>query len=452
VKNRFDLPAVGAASLVAFPAAVRSALRNGLAVQAIEWPAVPAVSVALVLPRGGAADPPHHPGRMGLVADLLDEGAGTRDTIELAEAFAAIGAHLDVDLGPDVTTFSLTTLTRHLPVALSLLSDVVLGPHLDAAGLARVRELRQSRLRQLARTPAAPADRGLLAAIFGTHPYGHGVLGTSKALENITLEDVRATWSEQFTLTGATVILAGAMTAEDAVAAVARSPLGSAQAHTAASTGSTTAEPLPPGGRKVWLIERAGVPQSEIRVGQQGPSRRIADYHALVTLNALLGGQFTSRINRNLRETRGITYGARTAFEFRRDGGTFECAASVQADATVDAVREVLREIAGVREDGAIEPAEISRAKASLTRGYARGFETARQLVRAAAHLVVHRLPDDTFDQFVPMIEALPEAELTAAATTYLDPEACAIVVVGDPAHSNGLREFGAVEVVDPEF
>jgi predicted Zn-dependent peptidase len=189
-----------------------------------------------------------------------------------------------------------------------------------------------------------------------------------------------------------------------------------------------------------------------VRVGHLGPARSTPDYHALVTLNALLGGQFTSRINRNLRETRGITYGARSAFDFRRASGTFECSASVQGDATALAVSEIRRELEEIRGDRAITPAEIAWAKASLTRGYARGFETARQLVRAAATLVAFGLPAETFDEFVPGVEQLVEADLTAVARRYLQPEAAAVVVVGDARHAAALGESGRVEVVEPTF
>jgi predicted Zn-dependent peptidase len=209
---------------------------------------------------------------------------------------------------------------------------------------------------------------------------------------------------------------------------------------------------IPEARRRVVLVDRPGAPQSEIRVGQPGPPRSTADYHALVTLNALLGGQFTSRINRNLREQRGITYGARTSFDFRRVGGAFACDTSVQADATGVAVTEILREFEAVRQTGAVTPEEIAQAKASLTRGYPRGFETARQIARAAATLVIHQLPSDTFDRFVPGVEAIHEADLADAASRVLLPDSCSIVVVGDGVHAAALEPFGDVERLEPEF
>ena len=436
---------------LALPRPSKLTLDNGLTVRAISWPAVPVVAVTLVIPKGSAADPPDRPGLLGLTADMLDEGAGSRDTIELAEEFARLGTYLEIDVSPDATSLGLTALSRHLAPLLDLVRDVVQAPMLGADALDRVRELRLSRLKQLRQTPAAPADRALLRAIFDRHPYGHGTLGTTASLQAITLDEVTALWRDHVVPAGATLVVVGdiepAVTLDTARRAF--------EPWTATSTKGRELDggnDRIPARRRVVFIDRPGAPQSEVRVGQVGPARRTSDYHALVTLNALLGGQFTSRINKNLRETRGITYGARTAFDFRRTAGTFEGEASVQGDATAVAVREMLREIDEVSVAGALSPAEVAQAKASLTRGYARGFETARQLARGAAHLAIHDLPDDTFDRFVPAVEALVAEDLTAAAQRALAPATCSIVVVGDTHHRDTLAEFGTVDVLEPEF
>ena len=184
--------------------------------------------------------------------------------------------------------------------------------------------------------------------------------------------------------------------------------------------------------RRIRVIDRPGAPQSELRVGHAGPARRTPDYHALLTLNALVGGQFTSRINRNLREVRAITYGARSSFEMRRAGGLFSCDTSVQADATSDAVSEILRECGDVAADDAVGDAELARARASLTRGYARQFETAGQLARAMAEMVVYELDHDAFDRFVPGVERVTAPDLARVARAALRPADASVVVVGD--------------------
>jgi predicted Zn-dependent peptidase len=190
-----------------------------------------------------------------------------------------------------------------------------------------------------------------------------------------------------------------------------------------------------------------------LRIGHVGPPRATPDYHALVVLNAVLGGQFTSRINRRLREEKGITYGAHTSFDFRRLAGSFSCDTSVQLDATADAVADVLHEFQVIRRES-VSDEELAAARASLTRGYVRSFETAGQIARAAAQLAVHDLPDDTFNRFVPAVETIDRDEVRAAASTCVRPDEATVVVVGDAtACGASLDRLGRpVERVVPEF
>lgn len=185
-----------------------------------------------------------------------------------------------------------------------------------------------------------------------------------------------------------------------------------------------------------------------------GPTRTAPGYHALVTLNAALGGQFTSRINQNLRESKGFTYGVRTGCDFHSMCGTFECNTSVQSDATRQAIAEVLAECEAVRSTRPVEGDELDQARQSLTRGYVRQFETPAHLVRAASELHEFSLPDDTFDRFVPEVTRVTAPDVLAAAKAAVHPEGCAIVVVGDAEkYRNELATLGR-EIVDfvPEF
>ena len=184
-------------------------------------------------------------------------------------------------------------------------------------------------------------------------------------------------------------------------------------------------------------------------MGQIGPARTIPDYHALVTLNALLGGQFTSRINRNLREARAITYGARTQLDLRRAGGLIEASTSVQGDASAIAVSEILREMSDVAGEAAINDDELAHAKSSLTRGYVRNFETAQHLARGAVQLVTYDLPADTFDRFVPGVEGLGAMDLMRTARARLRPAECSVVVVGDMDRHRALLDGLGRNVVD---
>ena len=195
------------------------------------------------------------------------------------------------------------------------------------------------------------------------------------------------------------------------------------------------------------MLHRPGAAQSELRIGHVAVSRSTPDYHALLVLNMVLGGQFVSRINMNLREDKGYTYGARTSFDFRRGPGPFVLHASVQSDATVDAVLEALSELRGIRGDRPVTRAELETGRAALTRGYPRNFETAEQISRGAAQLALYGLPDDYFSTFVPRVLAVDEAAVTRVAAKHIDPLRLLTVIVGDRDKilTSLKQEFGDV-------
>jgi len=229
-----------------------------------------------------------------------------------------------------------------------------------------------------------------------------------------------------------TVIAVGDATHDDLGASV----RAAFEGWTAAAEGSIAdpdafPAPAPPPSR-LALVHRPGSPQSELRLGHVALPRRSPDYHAALVANMVLGGQFVSRINLNLREDKGYTYGARSAFEFRRAPGPFVLHASVQSEATADALREAIAEIRALREDKPITRAELELGRASLTRGYPRSFETADQIARGAAQLALYDLPDDYFSTFIPKVLALDETDVTAAAVKHIDPSRLLAVVVGD--------------------
>jgi zinc protease len=451
MSTRFDLPGVGTPTPVRFPSITRETLTNGLKVWVIPQATVPIAAALLVVTRGTADDPAGRHGLASLTADLVDEGAGSRDAIELSDALARLGTQLDIDTAPDATSIGLTVLGRFIEPSLELLADVVMRPHLADADFARVRELRVNRLRQLSQSAGTIADRTFVSAIFGSHPYGHGALGTTNSLSAITPDDAREFWSRHYSPADATLIVSGPVEPQGIVAAAARWLGAWRQPVSAAATIGVPSYPPDP---RVLLVNRSGAPQCEVRVGHRGPARATDAYHALVTLNAALGGQFTSRINRKLREEKGLTYGARTAFEFRRVSGAFTCDTSVQADGTATAVSDILEEFEHARRETAFPPAELALAKASLTRGYIRNFETAGQLARAASQLAVYALDADAFDRFVPHIEALTVGDIHDAAETFLRPDESTIVVVGDAQQVGPTLGRIGREVVaaSPEF
>jgi zinc protease len=426
--DRSRLPVPGSPPPFRFPVIDRSTLSNGLRVWSVPHTSIPVATVMLLIRRGAADDPAGREGLAAITTDMLDEGTGAMSSIEIHEALARVGAQLDSDIGPDATLLTVTVLSRFLKPALSLLADIVVRPSLRDEDFERVRQLRLHRLVQLRDMPGAVADRAFMRLIYGQHPYGHTPLGNEQSLSALTIDDVRRFHLENIRPGDATLVIAGDCT-HDEVSAVA--------AEVFAGWSGSSMSPLPvapplPGPPRLNIIPRPGAPQSELRIGHVAVARNTPDYHALVAANMVLGGQFVSRINLNLREEKGFTYGARTSFDFRRLPGPFLLQVSVQTAATAEAIHESMAEIAGIRDSRPVSAEELSLGVAALTRGYARNFETAEQLARAVTQLALYDLPDSYFDEFVSRVEHLTVGDVTRVTQQYLDPSRLTTLVVGD--------------------
>jgi zinc protease len=426
--DRSRLPVPGPARSFAFPAIEKSTLPNGLRVWTVRHPQVPVIAFDLLVRRGASADPVGKDGLAACTADMLDEGTDDRSAIAMHEALARLGAQFDTDIGSDATSVSVTVLTRFAGTALMLLADVVARPALRDDDFTRVRQLRLHRLTQLRDMPGVVADRAFLKLLYGPHPYGHSPIGNEAALAGMTANDVRAFHAAAIRPSVATLIAVGDCD-HDTMVRLATDAFGEwrdASVDRAAQDGAV------PVAAALNIIPRAKAPQSELRIGHVAVPRDTPDYHALVVANTILGGQFVSRINLNLREDKGFTYGARTAFEFRRLPGPFVLQVSVQTTATARAIAESIGEIAGIRGPRPVTPEELALGIAALTRGYARNFETAEQIARAVIQLALFDLPDDYFAQFVPAVSRVTSADVSRVMERHVDPARLTTLIVGD--------------------
>jgi predicted Zn-dependent peptidase len=426
--DRSRLPATAPTRPFPFPAIEKSTLANGMRVWTVHHAQVPLVAFTLLVRRGAASDPPGQDGLAAVTADMLDEGSGDRSAIEMHEALARLGAQFDTDIGSDATVASVTTLSRFARRALTLLSDMVARPALRDDDFTRVRQLRLHRLTQLRDMPSAVADRAFLKLLYGPHPYGHSPIGNEGSLAAMQVDDVRAFHARAIRPSAATLIAVGDCDHHDI--------LGLAGDAFGDWNGASDADAVPAGAwphpARLNVVPRPRAPQSELRIGQVAVGRDTPDYHALVVANTILGGQFVSRINLNLREDKGLTYGARTAFEFRRMSGPFVLQVSVQTSGTARAIDESIGEIGGIRGPRPVTADELALGIAALTRGYARSFETGEQIGRAALQLALYDLPDDYFEQFVPRIEQVTSEEVSRVMERHLDPSRLTTLIVGD--------------------
>jgi predicted Zn-dependent peptidase len=344
------------------------------------------------------------------------------------EALARIGAQLDADIGPDSALLTVTALSRFTSRALTLLADMVVRPALREEDFQRVRQLRLHRLTQLRDMPGAVADRTFVRLLYGSHPYGHTPLGGQESLASMRVDDVRAFHAGAIRPSEATLVVVGDCEHSEVLAVAAET---FANWTGAASAAPPIAAELPEPAR-LNVVPRPRAPQSELRIGHVAAARSTPDYHALVAANMVLGGQFVSRINLNLREDKGYTYGARTSFDFRRLPGPFALQVSVQTAVTGRAVEESFSELAGIRGIRPVTPGELALGVAALTRGYARNFETAEQVARAVTQIALYDLPDTYFADFVPRVERLTVDDVTRAAEQYLHPDRMITLIVGD--------------------
>jgi zinc protease len=319
-----------------------------------------------------------------------------------------------------------------------------------------VRQLRLDRLRQLKDLAPAAAERAFLRLLYDGHPYGHLAIGSDTALRTLLLEEVAAFHEGMFSPSSATLVVAGAMTHED-LRQAAENAFGGWSNSPAAPPARVAANIEPSGraGARLAVVPREGAAQSELRIGHLSARRNTPDYPSLLVMNAALGGQFVSRVNLKLREEKGYTYGARTGFDWRRGLAPFALQASVHTASTADAIRDSLAEIDAIRGHRPLSDSELALAKASLTKGYPRNFETAQQVARSVAQLALYDLPDTYFEEFVPKVNAVTGSDVVRVAEGYLNPAKLTTLIVGD--HSaiadslHGLG-FGEAEVIPPEL
>ena len=448
--DRSRLPALGPDPPFRFPEIVHHRLANGLKVRTVEHVGVPVVTFVMQIDGGLGADPAGREGLAAITADMLDEGTGSLSAIDVSDALARIGAEYDVEVGADATIFTLTTLARFAGRGARLMSEMLVAPSLRDADFERIRQLRLDRLRQLTDLPPAVAERAFLRLLYPSHPYGHLAIGTEAALRAVTREDVVQFHAGTLVPSRATLVVVGAMShvdlvtiADDAFGAW----TGDRQMSAAPGTAADVAVDMGSSPR-LTVVPRDGAAQSELRLGHLSARRDTPDYPALLVMNAILGGQFVSRLNMKLREEKAFTYGVRTGFDWRRGIAPFSVQTSVHTAATAESIRDALTEMSDLRGQRPATVEELYVAQASLTRGYPRNFETPQQVARSVGQLALFNLPDSYFEEFVPKVNAVTAADVTRVAQTYLDPSRVIALVVGDrKATEDSLMQLGFAEM-----
>ena len=433
-----------------FPAVHRRVLANGLPVLTAELRNFPIVTVDLVLDAGGLAEPGDHNGLAGLTAGLLESGAGSMSAAEIAERVDGLGLSLDSGVSWDTAQCGFTCLRSRLEPGFELLADLVRHPSFPEAEVERVRDERLASIVQRRGTPSAAADEAANRWIFAPETaFARPLAGMLRTLQGVERGQVAAFHASRYRPDAAALVAAGDASVDEIVA-LAERWFGDWQGGAAAVAPPEVRPRV--GGTTIVIVDRPGAVQSEIRVAHVGIERTAPDYFAATVMNAILGGTFSSRLNLNLRERLGYTYGASSSFASRRAPGTFSMSTAVQTEVTAHSVSEMLRDLREMRE-APVSQAELDDARSFLAGVFPLGLQTTDGVATRLSTLVSFGLPDDYYDHHRERLLAVTADEVLDAARRRLWPDRAAIVVAGDAEKVRAPLEaldLGPVEVMDP--
>lgn len=447
--DRTSPPAPGPLRAFDFPPSTLTRLENGVALEVVHLPRLPLVTAILVLRAGEDRLALDRAGLAVLAGDALEGGTHELEGHAFAEALERIGADLDVTTGWDVTTVSLSCLADRLPAALELLASLVREPAFPEAEVRRTRDGQLARIRQRDMDPGSRAGTWAARTLYADdEPYARSALGDMDSVGDVERDAVAGFAEAYYRPAGAALVVAGDVDVGEVETLASR-----------VFDGWTGGDgiPEPPKGspaeseRRAVVVDRPGAVQSEIRVGHVGAPRSIEDRLDLVVGNAVLGGTFSSRLNLNLRERNGFTYGVRARWSWRRGPGPFLVGTAVDTAVTGDAIREIIGEIERIHADGP-EPDEVEQARNYLAGVFPLRLESTSQVASHVAERHVHGLPADYWATWRDRIRAVTAESAHAALRRYLRPEALQCVVVGESdaiARDLASLDVGPIGVVD---
>lgn len=379
---------------------------------------------------------------------VIDEGAGSYSSLQLSDEFDKLGTHFNVHSSEDNIFFSVQTLTENFVRSADLASMVLMHPHFNKNDFERERRKIITRIIQIKDEPDEIADLVFGKVMFGgNNPYGFPVFGYQKDLEFIGIDDIKNYYSDFIHPSNGSIIVVGDISRTDLEKQL--SALFSGWKPKQIKIGDIY--PEKESGFEYYLVDKKDSVQSEIRIGHAASKRSEKDYYSKTLMNMILGGQFTSRINLNLREKNGFTYGANSRFNYYRDSAFFSVSTSVNSDNTTAAVKEIISELNGIK--GGIKEEELEFAKSSLIRKFPANFETYRQIASNLAASVIHSLPNDYFNKYLDNIKSVSLEEINKVSSESISTENLKIVIVGDKNKLKpGLEEFTKSKISETDY
>jgi len=440
--DRTKPPQLPAPQKLNLPAIQQFSLSNGLNVVLMEKHEVPLIQLNVITKMGSVNDPENKTGLAGLTMNMLTEGAAGKTSLEIADAIDFLGARISANAGAHSSGIYLHTPLSKFDEALKIMSDILLRPDFPQKELDRKKKDRLTSLMQMHDQPTAIATAAFNKILFGKeHPYGR--MASENEIKGFSVEDLKSFYKKYSTVNNSFVIVVGDIKKEELKKKL-ETVLGKWQKGDVKET--KIKEPAQVTNRIVYLIDKPGAAQSVINIGRIGTSRLTPDYNSVVVMNTLLGGSFTSRLNQNLREKHGYTYGASSRFMFRPSLGSFIAASSVQTDVTDKALTEFFNELNGIREP--LTDADLNRAKKLVALSYPGNFQSVSEIAEQLEEMFLYKLPSNYFGEFVSKILNVNGNEVTGAAKKYIVPDQMIVVVVGDKAKiEQGIKNLNLGEL-----
>ena len=443
-------PLPGPAREYHFPSFERRALPNGLTLLVAPTHSLPVITVLAIIDAGAVAEPPGQEGVAHLAALALNEGTPKYDGEALTEYLERLGTSIGGSAGWDSASLAMTVLRDNLENAFVHFAEALVTPTFPVAAIERLKGERVAELMQIETEPRELADEKFDEYIYDvTSRFRLPLGGNRQSVSTLTRDDIMAFHASRYQPSATTLIVVGDVNMAD----VERMVSGELNGWNGIAVPSLKANDKPVRkSRAVRIVRKEDAPQSEVRIGHVGVPRTHPDYFSITVMNAVMGGLFSSRINLNLREAHGYTYGASSSFDWRREAGPFVIGTAVASDVTVPAIQETLKEIDRMR----AEP--ISESELSLATSYLEGvfpirYETTAAIAAALATLTIYELPSDWYDSYRARMSAVTVDDVLTAARAYVHPDSLQIVIVGD---AGAIREplealaFGPVDVVNP--
>ncbi|WPB77223.1 pitrilysin family protein [Archangium violaceum] len=424
-------PKPGEPPELVLPKFEQAKLDNGLTVLVSTRKELPLVYTGVAFASGGSQDPKGKWGLADVTYKMLLEGAAGKDTTALDQAFQDLGVSPAVSVNPDGAFIGARVLKRHADTALALLSDVVRKPNLAQKDFDRRKKLQLAELVRAMGSPGFLAQQAYLDAVFGAeHPYGHPVSGLPATVDTLTLQDVKSFYGKSVGPKAAALVMTGDVTLDEAV--------GLAKKYFGDWKGNAMPPPVPPTPaatprQQVVFVPKPGLDQTMIVVGRPGIAVGHPDEYPLDLATTVFGGFFGSRLNMNLREDKGYSYGAGASADARLGVGPLTASSAVRKDVTGLALGEFFGEMKGIQERPITEK-ELAAAREGLIRAIPGEFESVEGLGSSAASLFFLRRPMDEYARTVTGLEKATPAEVQRVAEAYLGPAAMQVVLVGDPA------------------